>query len=302
MIINEQLPTLGNHKCRQLLLLVDVWRNSKQERMLNGMTKFQICNALRAFGEAVKDCRTDDAALPWPPMLPFVYPKYWESKMRIFYIGRDTYGWGAGDGNFSYFFCKYDERDFGGYMDKNSSVLRTESRIGEWAGCTGSFWHVVNLLHLRIRFGRIADLNNLSVEEKDALDEIGYGNLNSIEIPQTLQKEGCWERIDKDKYWAIKNASNKFLDKYKLLLDAYAPQISIITSWSGDEASYFEGLRYERIVDETEGKLKVWVYKVSNGNQDSIVIWTCHPSYLPRISVNRIDFVEKISTIVLLYK
>ena len=268
---------------------------------LDGMTESQVCKALQAFGDAVKDCRADDAALPWPPMLPYVYPRYQESKIRIFYIGRDTYGWNVGDGNFSDFFCKYDECDLGGYIDKNSFVLDPEARVTGWAGCVGSFWHVVNLLHLRIRFGRIADLNNLSAEEWDALDEIGYGNLNSIEIPQTLQKEGYWNDIDKDKYWAIKKASNEFLDKYKLILDAFTPQMSIITSWSGDEASYFEGLEYERIADETEGKLKAFVYKVSNGNQDSVVIWTCHPSYLPRISVSRIDFVEKISTIVSRY-
>ena len=268
---------------------------------LNGMTESQVCKALQAFGDAVQDCRADDAALPWPPMLPYVYPRYRKSKMHIFYIGRDTYGWGVGDGNFSHFFCKYDECDLCGYVDQNSRVLTTKARIDEWAGRTGSFWHVVNLLHLRIRFGRIADLNNLSAEERDALDEIGYGNLNSIEMPQALQKEGYWDGIDKDKYWAIKNASNKFLDKYNLLLDAFAPQISIITSWSGDEASYFEGLEYKKIADETEGKLKAFVYKVSNGNQDSIVIWTYHPSYLPRISVSRIDFVEKISTIVSRY-
>ena len=60
------------------------------------------------------------------------------------------------------------------------------------------------------------------------------------------------------------------------------------------------GLRTEDVgpPDETEGKLKVFVYRVSNGRQDSIVIWTYHPSYLPRIKVGNAEFAEKIASVV----
>ena len=255
-------------------------------------------SALKSFGDAITHCRAPDSALPWPPMLPYVHPEYWEISPRIFYIGRDTYGWDLGGGGFSDFFDCYDAGDFESYLKKNAEALPLEDRMTSWAGRTGSFWQVANLLHLRIRSGRIVDTGNLTVSERAVLAEMGYGNLNSIELPDSLRNQGCWNDIDESKYRTIKAASEKYLDRYGLLLDAFSPDVSIILSWSGDEALYFDGLDYERIADETEGKLKVFVYRVSNGRQDSIVIWTYHPSYLPRIKVANAEFAEKIASVV----
>ena len=253
---------------------------------------------LTAFGDEVAECRKGDAVLPWPPMLPYVHPPYWATEPRIFYIGRDTYGWDLGGGGFSDFFDCYDAGDVASYLEKNAGALPFGQRATAWTGCTGSFWQVANLLHLRLRTGRITDTGRLSSEERAVLAEMGYGNLNSIEIPASLQKQECWNEIDQDKYHIIKAASEKYLDRYRLLLDAFSPHVSIILSWSGDEASYFEGLAYEKIADETEGKLKVAIYRVSNGRATSLVVWTYHPSYLPRIAVSNAEFVEKIATVV----
>ena len=260
-----------------------------------------LSHALQVFGDSIVNCRAPDAALPWPPMLPYVHPNYWESSPRIFYIGRDTYRWDLGGGGFSDFFDCYDAGDFEGYLKKNAAALPLDLRIMAWAGYTGSFWQVANLIHLRIRLGRIVDTGSLSASERAILAEMGHGNLNSIELPDSLQTQKCWEDIDQDKYWAIKKASERYLDRYKLLLDAFSPHVSIILSWSSDEAHYFDGLDYKRIADETEGQLKVFVYRVSNGRQDSIVIWTYHPSYLPRIKVGNAEFAEKIASVVAKY-
>ena len=256
-----------------------------------------IQEALKAFGDEVTQYRADNGVLPWPPMLPYVYPKYWDSERRFFYIGRDTYSWSLGEG-FSEFFSKYDTGDFDGYLKENARVLTAADRIEGWAGRSASFWYVVNTLHLYLRLHRMPDLWNLTSEEKDVLDEIGYGNLNSIELQQTLAKEGYWNDMDQEKYQKIKDASESIFDRYELLFDAYNPQLSIITTWTGNEKNYFSGLEYEQIADETDGYLKVFVYRVSKQNRSSIVIWTYHPSYLPRIQVGVQEFVEKIAAVV----
>lgn len=257
----------------------------------------KLFSELKAFGDAVYHWRADNKVLPWAPMLPYVYPKYWENEVRLFYIGRDTYGWDLGEGGFSDFFSMYDRGDFEGYFEKNNRVLTTKSRLGGWAGFPASFWETINSLHLFIRMNRMPNLRRLTDEETEILDEIGYGNLNSIEIPQTLRKEGYWNDIDKEKYWNIKRASEIFLDKYEWIVDAFNPNVSIITTWSGDEKKYFRNLEYEQIGDETEGKLKIAVYKVAQGDKKSIVVWTYHPSYLPRIRIGQEDFVLKIASV-----
>ena len=178
-----------------------------------------ICEALRLFGNAIKDCRADNDVLPWAPMLPNVYSRYWGSKCTIFYIGRDTNGWNLGSGGFSDFFCKYDACDFDGYVKQNSSVLTSQKRINAWASKTGSFWYAANLLHIYIQLWKDGNLKDLSTEEKEVLDEMGYANLNSIELPITLKKQKRWKDIDKLKYRAINRASKKHLDEYRLLAD-----------------------------------------------------------------------------------
>ena len=57
-------------------------------------------------------------------------------------------------------------------------------------------------------------------------------------------------------------------------------------------------MEYEKIGDETRGKLKVAVYRVSKESRSSIVVWTYHPSYLPRIKVRDAEFVEAIASVV----
>ena len=268
---------------------------------LNANQKIQ--QALKSFGDEVKECRADDKVLPWSPMLPYVYPRYGENSPRYFYIGRDTYGWDLGGGSgFSDFFEKYDANDFAGYLRKNCTALTTEKRINAWAGYTGSFWYVVNMLQLRLRLGRIPDKSCLTPDEMRLLEEIGYGNLNSIELPVTLQKQECWEDIDQVKYCKIKKSSENILDRYDLLQDAFSPTVSIITTWTGNEDEYFRDLEYKKIADEKQGKLKVAVYLIEKMGRKSIVVWTYHPSYLPRIQIGCEDFVERIAQVVEKYQ
>lgn len=278
-------------------------KRAGEKEMNYGETNLGLLSALRLFGDAVNSCRADNAVLPWGPMLPYVYPRYGENANRYFYIGRDTYGWDLGSGvGFGDFFAKYDAGDLSGYLRMNGTALTTEKRINCWSGYTGSFWHVVNMLHLRLRQGVMPNMGELTTEQIALLDEIGYGNLNSIELPVTLQKQECWDDIDQGKYETIKWASDEYLNRYALVHDTFKPTVSIITTWSGDEGHYFKGLNYNMLAEETRGKIKIAVYLVKNGCHTSIVVWTYHPSYLPRIHISCEDFVECIAKVVEKYQ
>ena len=266
---------------------------------LDANTDARLQKALKTFGASVSECRADNGALPWSPMLPYVYKRYGESARRYFYIGRDTYCWDLGGGTgFGDFFERYDAGDMVGYLRKNCTALTTQKRVNEWAGCTGSFWYIVNMLQLRLRTGKMPDMSNLVSSDLDILDEIGYANLNAVELPETLKKQECWEDIDVDKYWTIKKAAENSLDRYELIHDVFAPSASIITTWSGNEDMYFRGLEYKKITDEKNGRLKIAVYSIEKDGHKSIVVWTYHPSYLPRIGVACEDFVERIASVV----
>lgn len=276
-------------------------RKVMNQTKLNNHERLQ--NALKSFGDAINDCRADNSVLPWGPMLPYVYPCYGVHEQRYFYIGRDTYEWDLGGGNgFGDFFEKYDANDLGGYLCKNCEALSTEKRVSGWSGYTGSFWYVVNMLHLRLRYGEIVDMKTLSPKMIEVLNEIGYGNLNSIELPVTLQKQGYWGDIDEEKYWKIKKFAEKHIDCYNLIHDVFSPSVSIIMTWTGNENNYFRDMDYKKLADETNGKLKVSVYLVTRNGHRSIVIWTYHPRYLPRIKVSCECFVEHIAKVVEKYQ
>lgn len=276
--------------------------NNDMRYMASNLSQ-RLQSALKSFGDEVNHCRADNSVLPWGPMMPYVYPCYGVHMQRYFYIGRDTYGWDLGGGNgFGDFFEKYDANDLGGYLRKNCEALSTEKRVSGWSGYTGSFWYVVNMLHLRLRQGKIIDMKTLSPKMIEVLNEIGYGNLNSIELPVTLQKQECWDDIDKEKYWIIKKSAEKHIDRYDLIDDVFSPSVSIIMTWSGNESNYFRDMDYEKLADEMEGKLRMTVYLVKKDGRRSIIVWTYHPSYLPRIKVDCGCFVERIAQVVEKYQ
>lgn len=249
-----------------------------------------LVHALQSFGDRVSSCRAENRVLPWGPMLPYVFPRYTTSRKRMFYIGRDTLAWDLGEASetagFSSFFTQYDNGTLEEYLKRNASMLGGEMRIEGWKNARYSFWHVVNLLHLYEKFRRVCDLSHLTDEERQALDEMGYGNLNAIELPATCQKQGYWGNLDKEKYHCIQCASQESLNKFSLIMEAFHPDVATILTWSSNEASYFDGLAYDLIEENDFGKWRVNVYKVESKDCSTIVLWTYHPAYFPRISLD----------------
>ena len=247
--------------------------------------KRALCN----FGNEIeKDCRIDDMRLPWCPMLPYVYPKYAFMKMKIFYVGQDTRGWDLrlsdkeDEKLFSFFFQCYDNADFQPYLERNSKALTLEKRIYSWPDRPGSFWFGVNSLQLKLLLDRDPKmgLRDLSEEEREVIDGIGYSNLNSIEIESTLRSQGYWDQISQEQYWKIKKSSEVNLDGVRYILQCFKPDCIVVTSWYGKtEEAYFSDCLWKRCENEEKplSFIKVQNYLVEYAGCRCKVIWTYHP-------------------------
>ena len=166
--------------------------------------------------------------------------RYQKAEQKIFYCGQDTYWWldkevGGFDGMKELFrsgdWLKY--KKFNSWPHTADDILQWGNRI--------TFWPFVvkfHLYHTRNKFFK--SVYEIDVESKNALMEIGYGNLHSVEVPRTLINEGC-EPDDWLKYHAIATASEK-IDKLKFILDEYKPDAVVVLCWSWSESSYFTDL------------------------------------------------------------
>ena len=143
----------------------------------------------------------------------------------------------------------------------------------EWKNNSGSFWNMVNKLHLLIRKGEyISDITSIGNEEKNLLEEIGYGNLYSIEILQTLtNKYGDAFRPNQE-YWEICKAAEPFVT-LKSMIEAYNPDCVFVFAWI-DKDDFFEGTDYTWQKDwYKDGFRAVYTSK----QYHTKVIWTMHP-------------------------
>jgi len=144
----------------------------------------------------------------------------------------------------------------------------------------------VERLHLLIRTGKYCpDLTNLTTEEHNILEEIGYGNLNSIEIPSTLSKR--WEgwqfpsKEDKCKYESIQK-SGKIFEGFQRIIDAYHPDLIIVLSWTEKEDELIDSdYQYQPNLYEENYK-SIFLSKTSNPP----IIWSLHPSRFRFLGTN----------------
>ena len=119
------------------------------------------------------------------PFIPYTFPNYKTSPKKFFYVGRDTYYW-----------CEYDSMyDENGeaapltYLMNNANYVSTENIRNDW-GKSGAFWNMVGKLHLQLLTGTYHEsIDELSIKDWELLKGIGYGNLFSIELPDTLKKK-----------------------------------------------------------------------------------------------------------------
>jgi hypothetical protein len=214
--------------------------------------------------------------------VPYTFEKYATAPKKIFYVGRDTAGW-----------VKFDEmmQDFqsgnlSNYLDKNSNVVTVlgknqdetdEHSLKENWNTTNkwNFWTYCQKLHLYITKGYTeVDITKLDDEDYQIIEQMGYGNLNSIEHDNSQKNMGIWGKIvDKSKFHQLRLASRKF-DRLKHILDAYAPDLIIILNWENRD-DVFEGLKFEWHKDSYIEGLRA-MYTIEG--YDTKILWSNHPN------------------------
>jgi len=235
---------------------------------------------------------------PWAPFIPYAFPSYGVEGKKVFYIGIDTYYWNTTPedlinglilDNFEYLLLK------------NDSIVTSLRILLESEYSKGSFWQFVCKLQLYIQTGQLYstdDLRKLSLKEVSYVDSIGYGNLNSLELPKTLCKEGSWDSIDDELYWEIKTNADSIFNPLKNILDVYNPDYVVILSAEIDEDKFFKGIKYTRLNKYDDDSFRS-LYKVDGYNTK--VIRTCHPRGFGGKSTNDSEMVPYIYESFLLF-
>jgi hypothetical protein len=224
----------------------------------------------------------------YPPhglFVPYTFESYTSAKKKIFYVGRDTYGWVK----FSEMLNDYKKGQIDNYLDKNSQVVTAQGENDEnsdkhslkenWK--TGySFWTFCQKLHLYITTGELKNnLRYLTPEDYSIIEEMGYSNTNAIETSESLYKmyDYNWDKVgikDWSVYYDLVDKSKPIVSLDNLL-KAYKPDLIIIFNW-GFPDSYLQGLSIGNTKCEEEGILRVR----SIVNNNTQIIETSHPNRL----------------------
>lgn len=207
---------------------------------------------------------------PYGPFIPYAMPRYQEAPLKVFYLGRDTYYWAPRD-RFLESMRNGKPED---YLKANCDVLKADDILNGYNNNSGSFWNFVAKLHLFIRTGHyFEDINALGSREKQLIEEIGYGNLNGIEVRKTLENEGTWQEITSVADYHKLRQSGKVFEKIKNLLEAYHPDFIVIMNWE-ERDDIFEGLNVHWLKDYYMDSVQA-VYEIEG--YDTKIIWTAHP-------------------------
>lgn len=235
-----------------------------------------------------------ESGYPWGLFVPYVFPNYRNAPLKIFYVGRDTYYWQE----IELMLDAFDNGNLESYLLENASAVDLEKRLN-WGNGSGAFWSFVNKLHLYIRTGQIKDLNNLTEEDRAILQEVGYGNVNCMELDDTLfyPNKEAWNKEDFDlnKLYLLRKQSKVF-DHISHIINAYSPDVVIILNWDSNGDYYIEGTdliwQKELNIDSLQA-----VYLPEKSRTK--VIWTSHPFRFPRLGVKRDDMIRKLGDLLL---
>ena len=205
------------------------------------------------------------------PFIPYVMSNYDDAPVKILYVGRDTNYWEP----FKTLHNAFKEDNLEKYLDANKECVNVDKML-EWKNSSGSFWNTANKLHLLIRTGKFySDINAIGEEEKRLLEESGYGNLFSIELPQTIKKRyGDDDYQLPEEYWEICKAAKSF-ETLKSMIEAYNPDYVFVFTWIDKEDDFFEGTDFKQQKGWYEKSFRA-VY--TSKEYHTKVIWTLHPN------------------------
>ena len=211
---------------------------------------------------------------PWCPFIPVAFNDYDTCSPKIFYIGIDTYYWGVTNLEL---IKAYRTDTLDTILNKNNEVVTPERILCEWKENKGQFWSFVCKLHLYNRTGKLFsnyDLRNLNQKECSYISEIGWGNMNSIELKRTLEKEDYWRSINKGDYWKLKASSGILIDPIKNIIDAYSPDYIYILGWGDSTDHIFRGLQFTELNEHYKENYRA-LYQIKDCATK--VVWTSHP-------------------------
>lgn len=199
------------------------------------------------------------------PFIPYTFPEYSATPLKVFFVGRDTYYWQG-----------YDEKYVGHpelYAEDNAAYVTT-GNIREDFGKEGRFWDMVAKVQLLLQTGVYhKSLDGLTETDWKLLEGIGYGNLFSIELQDTLERKSEYDDIhDWAAYQKLCQTARPF-ETLKTIFSAYGePDIVFVLSWKDND--FLEGLDYEK-QDEfyEDGIMDVYLSKTHKTK----VVWTSHP-------------------------
>lgn len=225
-----------------------------------------------------------ECGYPYGPFIPYTFGLYQSSPLKIFYVGKDTYYWEE----YQSLVSQDKAPLLDNYLFQNSQCVDVNSSLN-WKNNSGSFWNMVDKLHLMIRTGEYyPDILKIGEKEKQILEEIGYGNLYSIELPETLKKEECWTELKSlHQYAEIRKEAHVF-ENLKTLIDAYNPDMVFVFGWV-EKDDFFDGTEFTWIEPlYEEGFRSVFLSE----NCKTKVIWTSHPRRFSFLGTNTEEMVK----------
>ena len=209
-----------------------------------------------------------DFGYPYGIFLSHPLPEYDKAAKKIFYVGRDTNGWG----DYYEMMELYHQGKLMEYLD-NQWPTSAEEMMG-W-GNRMAFWTVVFKLHIYLNHGVLLPrLQDYSEEQKKCLIGLGFGNMNCVEIKASLQREKVWKDIEEEKYWPFKEKSRRF-DRLKDILDLYNPDYIFLFTWS-DDSDYMQNVN---LIEDPSMREEYWRCVYSIEGYKTKLIWTSHPTY-----------------------
>ena len=174
------------------------------------------------------------------PFVPYTMPKYGSAPVKIMYVGRDTYYWEP----IETLKKSYKENRLEDYLDANTKCVDVDKML-TWKNNSGSFWNFANKLHLLIRTGQlVSDITTIDEKQKEILEEIGYGNLYSIELIETLRKR--YEEptlLPSTEYYTICEAAKPF-ESLRTMIEAYHPDYVFVLSWI-EKMDFLDGTDFQ---------------------------------------------------------
>lgn len=223
--------------------------------------------------------------------LPHGLENYETAKNKFFYVGQDTAGWSS----FDKLIDCFENNKINDYIVENDWPNSVDEVLEHANNNPSAFWTIVCRLQLKLNGinENLAMNIYLSDKYKHILSEMGYGNLNSIEKLQSINKRrerNGLDHIDKNIYSEIKNKSLKF-DNLKFILDIYNPSHIFIFNWIEDVRLAFKNLEYECIQEEDIPGL-IGTYTIKG--YKTKIIWTVHPRRLSFKKMNASDLIDEI--------